>query len=243
MRRMLSGKMLAVSAFALIGVAAYAVPQFLLSEVETSGALCAGPGADGKLCRFIGGPIEMGGTPVFVEKFQHAFLPTTRKIDFVDGFGETWTAPPKTLTDGASIPTLLEPLMGDRQSREYLLAAALHDAYCGVGNEQLETFQTRPWEEVHRMFYEALLVAGTDPIKAKMMFAAVYLGGPRWNDPERSLKNVSVEALKLEAKWCLEWIEDTNPEPEEIIAWMTRREEALKAGENTKPVYDMPDGI
>ncbi|WP_425099723.1 DUF1353 domain-containing protein [Tropicibacter sp. S64] len=238
-----SGKTLAIIAVALAGTIAYAVPEYLAGRMVKTGALCEGPGQDGKICRFIGGPIEMAGTPVFVEKFAHAFLPTTRKIEFVDGFGRTWTAPPKTLTDGASIPVILEPIMGDRQSREYLEAAALHDAYCGVGNEGLETYQTVHWEDVHRMFYEALLVGGTPPLKAKMMFAAVYLGGPRWDDPERSLKDVDEEALKREAKWCFQWIADTNPSAEEIVAWMTRREAALKAGENTKPVYPMPSNI
>ncbi|MFW2543296.1 DUF1353 domain-containing protein [Primorskyibacter sp. 2E107] len=243
MSRMPSGKTLAVVAVLLAGALAFGVPEFLADRADRSGALCLGPGQEGTICRFVGGPIEMGGTPVFVAKFKHAFLPTTRKIDFIDGFGQTWTAPPKTLTDGASIPILFEPLMGDRQSREYLEAAALHDAYCGVGNETLETYQTKRWEEVHRMFYEALLVAGTPPIRAKMMFAAVYLGGPRWDDPERSLDDVDPEAMKREAKWCFKWIEDTDPTAEEIIAWMTRREAALKAGENTKPVYSVPEGL
>ncbi|MFZ7093233.1 DUF1353 domain-containing protein [Primorskyibacter sp. 2E233] len=232
-----------VIGLALAGAVGFGVPEYLSSRGQIGGAACLGPGKDGKLCRFIGGPIEMAGSPVFVEKFQHAFLPTTRKIDFVDGFGQTWTAPPKTLTDGASIPTLFEPFMGDRQSREYLEAAALHDAYCGVGNEELETFQTKPWEEVHRMFYEALLVAGTPPAKAKIMFAAVYLGGPRWDDPERSLEGVDSEALKREMEWCLKWIRETDPDADEIVAWMKARETALKSGDSSKPDYLQQRGI
>jgi len=34
------------------------------------------------------------------------------------------------------------------------------------------------------MFYEACLAGGTDPQLAKLMYAAVYLFGPKWGDAQ-----------------------------------------------------------
>ena len=189
-------------------------------------------------CIFIGTPLEIEGQPVFLNPKQQAFFPTRGQLAFVDANKKIWIAPPRTLTDGATIPRGLVPLIGDRQAREYVLAAALHDAYCGIGNDDLDTYHTERWDDVHRMFYEALLVGGTPPHKAKIMFAAVYLGGPRWDDPERSLDHVSEEALLREMEWCLIWIERAEPSVEQIEAWMKRREAGLINGTQTEPDWE-----
>jgi hypothetical protein len=212
------------------------VPFYLSRYAATEGGSCLTLRATPERCKFVGAPLEMAGSPVFVEKFAHAFLPTSKELTFIDSRGDVWTAPIKTLTDGASIPTIFEPIIGDRQSRDYLLAAALHDAFCGVGNEALATFQTRAWEDVHRMFFEALIASGTPPKKAKLMFAAVYLGGPRWDDPKRALDNVSNSDLLRELQWCAEWIDATNPTADEIKIWMQNREANLIAGTSVAPV-------
>lgn len=227
----------ALAAVAAIGLAGAVIglPEIIARRAEQVAQTCLGLANRETRCRFIGGPLEMQGQPVFLEGFNQAFLPTGVEIDFIDASGETWTAPRRTLTDGATIPPIFAPFIGDRQSREYLMAAALHDAYCGVGNDDLPTWRTRRWEDVHRMFYEALLVNGTPPHKAKLMFAAVYLGGPRWDDPVRDLSGVTDEALRQELSWCLQWIELKDPPVERIAAWMTEREAALKAGTNVRP--------
>ncbi|WP_417206592.1 DUF1353 domain-containing protein [Antarctobacter sp.] len=213
------------------------VPEYLARQSGVA-STCLGVEDNKRFCRFIGGPLQMAGEPVFIKDFHHAFLPTNAKIDFIDATGDRWTAPPNTLTDGATIPVIFAPLIGDRQSREYLIAAALHDAYCGVGNEELATFRTRSWREVHRMFFEALLVNGTPPKKAKIMYAAVYLGGPRWDEPERELSHLPAAVLRQEMEWCLKWIELTDPTPQEIDQWMEEREKVLLSGEpQTIPDY------
>ncbi|WP_439121865.1 DUF1353 domain-containing protein [Marivita sp.] len=227
--------------FSFVGAAAIAVmiffaPGILTVKTAQPKNSCLFTADREDRCRFDGAPLEMAGSPVFVEKFQHAFLPTSKELTFIDARGVMWTAPVQTLTDGASIPTIFEPIMGDRQSREYLLAAAMHDAFCGVGNEALPTFQTRSWEDVHRMFFEALIVAGTSPQKAKIMFAAVYLGGPRWDDPERGLDSVAPDDLIQELEWCADWIAANDPSPAEIETWMKTREAALIAGESVPPI-------
>lgn len=239
MKRIFSRRILAASAFlAALGVAGTVIglPEYLARTAIQIADSCLDARIETR-CRFVGGPLEIAGQPVFLEKYQHAFLPTKGKIDFIDASGQTWTVPPRTLTDGASIPAIFSAMIGDRQSREYLIAAALHDAYCGVGNEELETYRTRPWTEVHRMFYEALIVNGTPPQKAKIMFAAVYLGGPRWDDPARALDGVPAQRLLDEMKWCLEWIRTNDPTADEIEAWMEARETALKAGDPVDAEY------
>ena len=223
-----------VAAAAVAAVVGVVVPGFVSNQATTDGSCLTITDRDGK-CRYDGTPLEMAGSPIFVEKFQHAFFPTSKELTFTDSRGMVWTAPVQTLTDGASIPAIFEPIIGDRQSRGYLLAAALHDAFCGVGNEGLATFQTRSWEDVHRMFFDALIVAGTAPQKAKIMFAAVYLGGPRWDDPERVLENVPTDDLLRELEWCAEWIAANDPSMAEIEAWMSRREDALKTGTSVAP--------
>ncbi|WP_425071998.1 DUF1353 domain-containing protein [Sagittula sp. S175] len=214
------------------GVAALGLPEFLTRQ--SAADTCLGVQAD-KRCVFLGGPLEMEGQPVFLDGFNHAFLAIKGEIDFIDANGVRWTAPPRTLTDGATIPQIFAPLVGDRQSREYLMAAALHDAYCGVGNDALPTWLSRRWEDVHRMFYEALLVNGTPPLKAKVMFAAVYLGGPRWDDPARDLSDIAPEVLQQELIWCLDWIALKDPPVERIVTWMAEREQAIRSGNPTRP--------
>jgi hypothetical protein len=241
--RISTTRALAVCALLAAGGLAAAViglPEYLARSAKAMAESCLDVPPDERRCRFVGGPLQMAGAPVFLENFQQAFLPTSAPITFHDASGGVWTAPPQTLTDGATIPAIFAPLVGDRQSRQYLMAAALHDAYCGVGNEGLETWRARPWEEVHRMFYEALLVNGTPPQMAKIMFAAVYLGGPRWDDPARALDQVSEARLVEEMRWCLEWIAREDPSPAEIEAWMRAREAALQAGGSAAPAYAGP---
>lgn len=223
--------LLSAATFAALAGTIYGLPE-VLSRRSPESCLEI---EDAKRCLFVGGPLEMEGQPVFLQGFNHAFLPTKAEIDFIDASGTIWTAPPKTLTDGATIPQIFAPLVGDRQSREYLMAAAMHDAYCGVGNDALPSWRTRRWEDVHRMFYEALLVDGTPPRKAKIMFAAVYLGGPRWDDPDRDLSAIPEAVLKQEMMWCLDWIALKDPPIEKILSWMKDREAAMKSGDHTRP--------
>lgn len=52
------------------------------------------------------------------------------------------------------------------------------------------------------------------------MFAAVYLGGPRWRDPERDLSTVDRTRLIREMEWYIRWITRTNPSGDRIVEWM-----------------------
>lgn len=104
-------------------------------------------------------------------------------FSFVDSTGLKWTAPKETLTDGASIPQAFLSVLGNQTDIRYLPAAVIHDAYCAEDNAGRSPYHTRSWKAVHRMFHDALIAGKVDPKTAKLMYAAVYLRGPRWPDP------------------------------------------------------------
>ena len=153
-----------------------------------------------------------------------------KELTFTDYEGVKWIAPKGTLTDGASVPRLALPITDGRWSREFLKASVVHDAYCQKENESICTdqYQKRSWQKVHRMFYNACLAGGTDPWLAKIMFAAVWIGGPRWDDPKREeLQKLSGEALTLGFTGVREWINQNDPTIEAIEADLERREPVL----------------
>lgn len=178
--------------------------------------------------RILAGTVRIPGKP-------HLYSELAAPLGFTDAGGTVWTAPRATLTDGASIPPVFVPLIGAPRSPEFLAAATLHDAYCGAGNEGLVQYRARSWEDTHRMFYDSLRAAGVSAMKGKVMFAAVYLGGPRWDDAARALDGVPDEVLRAEMERCIDFITAEDPEPEEIVAWMRRREAALQA--TAQPVH------
>lgn len=92
---------------------------------------------------------------------------------FVDPDQKAWTAPKGLVTDGASIPRALWSIVGSPWTGLYRNAAVIHDAYCDSHSE--------PWQAVHRVFYRAMLANGVNPLQAKIMYAAVYRFGPRWD--------------------------------------------------------------
>ena len=102
---------------------------------------------------------------------------------FVDSKGVEWVAPKGTWTDGASVPRAVLWVTDGRFSEEFLKAAVVHDAYSQEENETRcpDQYQSRPWRQVHRMFYEAMLADGTPKKRAILMYTVVRLFGPKWN--------------------------------------------------------------
>lgn len=156
---------------------------------------------------------------------------TTESLTFVDLQGVKWIAPKGTHTDGASVPRLALSITDGRFDKAFLKAAIVHDAYCQEFNAERcpEQYRKRPWQKVHRMFYEACVAGETSLIKAKLMFAAVWLAGPRWDDPERDLEVVPDDVLAAGFVGCKNWIEDTDPTLGAIEGWMDEREPAVLA--------------
>lgn len=91
---------------------------------------------------------------------------------FVDPDGKQWDVPAGYVTNGASVPWGLWNLVGGPYDGPYRDAAVIHDYFCEM--------KTRPWEEVHKMFYDAAKARGISESLASTMYAAVRFGGPRW---------------------------------------------------------------
>ena len=83
-----------------------------------------------------------------------------------------WLAKAGDKTDGASIPSWAQHFVGGQFEKEFVKAAVIHDHYC--------VRLVRPWRQTHRVFYHALVESGVNKLKAKLMYAAVVIGGPKW---------------------------------------------------------------
>ena len=77
-------------------------------------------------------------------------------------------------TDGASIPVWAQGIIGKPYEGPYLKAAIIHDHYCYKENH------VRSWREAHLMFYDAMIDSGVKSAKARVMYFAIYLAGPKW---------------------------------------------------------------
>ena len=198
-------------AFSLLTIAATVIAGYLLSDPDRK-----------REPHFLSAPAPIVRTPTMEWVSEEDFY-------FEDAAGKRWYAPAGTLTDGASIPQAFLSITGSPVDNAFLDAALVHDAYCDTRNEQGASYRKETWEAVHAMFYDALLAGGTTPATAKIMYAAVWLGGPRWDDPARSLEQVSEEALVREYRKCVAWVEKNDPTVEELDAWMEKREAELLA--------------
>lgn len=83
---------------------------------------------------------------------------------------------PDGTTDGASIPAAVWSLVGLPYDPLFIRPAILHDHYTYQEN------LVRPWQDTHRMFLYALLEEGVDPVKAQIMYYAVYTFGGHWTE-------------------------------------------------------------
>lgn len=119
-----------------------------------------------------------------------------RPFKYVDMKGTIWEVPEGMVTDGATIPQVFWTIIGGPFDGPWRDAAIVHDRYCKT--------QDRPWQAVHEMFYEAMLAAGVEPLRAKVMYAAVYAGGPRWEydwrrlEPRVPLKTIDLGGLRTD---------------------------------------------
>ena len=153
-------------------------------------------------------------------------------VAYRDPDGKVWTAPAGTITDGASIPSVVASFFGGKLNEEFLFAAIVHDAYCAHANEGGPVYQIERWEDTHKMFYKACLANGTGIIKANTMYAGVRLGGPRWpfnGEPCVDLSGCDEDVLRNEMEYCKSWIEAGGESLtlEDIDRWMEDREPAL----------------
>lgn len=220
---------IAVGAAALLSGCVDPATQLANARLADSPQECTG--SSSTACFFINSPVKVLQQPVKVPGRILTFFPTADRIEFVDGQKRRWVAPRRTLTDGASIPFLFMPIVGSPQTREFRNAAAVHDAYCGIGNEDGAVYHSDTWQNVHRMFYDTLIVGGTNEVKAKVMFAAVWLGGPRWyvinKKVDPTLDRIP-DSIKTEAMVGTKaFIERTNPPMPRLMQHLRWREQEM----------------
>lgn len=128
--------------------------------------------------------VDMAG-PVFGTfdgLVEAKWLPDGRRMVLINQFtfreagGTVWTAPQGALIDGASIPSVFwGPAIGGPFEGKFRDASVSHDYECCV--------KQRPWRDVHRMFYRAARARGEEAWRAKLMYFAIYVFGPKWPVP------------------------------------------------------------
>jgi len=137
-----------------------------------------------------------------------------KKFGYTDKAGKKWFIPEGWVIDGASIPKIFWDKMGSPYVGNYRRASVVHDYYCDI--------KTRSWQEVHKMFYEASIAGGTTKTKAKIMYLAILMGGPRWDldivGKEKMIGETRFPSFNAADYDELEkWIINNNPSPEEIF--------------------------
>lgn len=129
---------------------------------------------------------------------------------YIDPAGKRWPVPKGAKTNCASVPraawSIFPPCAG-----RHLKAAVVHDYYCVT--------RSRAWQAVHRMFFDALLASGISRSSANIMYAAVYMFGPKWSPDGRKTRGsfAPSEAEQKEKLKAMEaWIKANKPSLEEI---------------------------
>ena len=181
---------------------------FVLAGVLACAAtLSAGQG------RFVGRVVVEWLDDPFVAKLQ-----LREDFGFEDPAGKLWLARQGQVLDGSSIPPAFRDMIGMPFSGDYRRASVVYDYYCQVTSE--------PWRDVHRMFYYASLTEGVSEVNAKVMYAALYATGSRWEMPGSScFKSCHAAAPSLtwkpeveekDVRSVVEWIRQTSPTLEQI---------------------------
>jgi Protein of unknown function (DUF1353) len=91
---------------------------------------------------------------------------------YIDSNGVGWESSANDKTDGATIPSWAQGVIGTPFEADFIRAAVIHDHYCDRN--------VRTWRETHWVLYDALLAGGVSAIKAKVMYYGVLIGGPKW---------------------------------------------------------------
>ncbi|MEQ1648340.1 MAG: caspase family protein [Hyphomicrobiaceae bacterium] len=125
----------------------------------------------------------------------------TAPISYLDSKGVDWSVPKGTIVDGASIPRALWSVVGSPFTGKYRKASVVHDYYCQT--------MKRPWKEVHQTFYEAAMTEGNSSTHSKLLYAAVYTWGPRWDyidgKPVRT-RDIVRQPTEKETVEFLDWL-------------------------------------
>jgi hypothetical protein len=102
----------------------------------------------------------------------------SREMELLDDFTYIgpdmveWKCPKGSKIDGASIPQFLWTAVGSPYTGLYRNASVPHDIACDK--------KERSSDDVHLMFYNACRCGGCSETEAKVLYAGVLLGGPKW---------------------------------------------------------------
>lgn len=108
---------------------------------------------------------------------------------FVDSKGSSWNAKKGAVINGASIPRQLWSAVGSPFVGDYRRASVVHDVHC--------VLKQKPHKEVHRMFYDAMMCDGVAPFRAKYMYQAVRLFGPKWGPQKMAAMQILGQEMNI----------------------------------------------
>lgn len=131
---------------------------------------------------------EFSGGPDTTWLPDHRSMLLLSDFKYVGPDSSVWISPKGSTVDGASIPKFAWSIIGGPFEGAYRKASVIHDVACDE--------RSKSWQDVHRTFYTAMRAEGTNPITAKIMYAAVYHFGPRWG-VDRKYNFSSITASRL----------------------------------------------
>jgi hypothetical protein len=141
-------------------------------------------------------------------------------FNYIDKTRRMWEAPTGLIVDGASIPMPFWSVIGGPFEGLYREASVVHDAGCCA--------ETKPWKDVHHMFYDAMRCSGVGWVKANTMFFAVWWCGPRWTHLNTDMPAACKIAEPAGTSTALSsWKSLTPDVASELVAEIHRRELTL----------------
>lgn len=144
---------------------------------------------------------------------------------YLDPRKKAWTAIKNSVVNGASIPAVFWSITGSPFVGKYRNASIVHDEGC--------LRMAEPWQDVHRMFYEASRCGGVPEHQAKVLYAAVYHFGPRWTiKPVMEVRTSIGEDGEEEVLTVTRTVADVERSTQETTAAMRDKLQAYIEGEN-----------
>lgn len=123
---------------------------------------------------------------------------------FVDQSNKQWKSAKGSIINGASIPPAFWTVIGPPFVGNYRRASVVHDTACKE--------MTEPSDEVHLMFFDAMIADGTGTIKAHAMYQAVKQFGPSWDVNNPVAFTAAAEPTEKQARSLLEAVANATKE-------------------------------
>jgi len=128
------------------------------------------------------------------------------ELRYTDPKGVVWIAPAGSRVDGASLPRALWSFFGGPFEGKFRNASVLHD----VAYDQ----KTRPWQQVDRMFYDAMRCSGVGSVQAKTFYYALYRHGRHWKRKKEEPRPTAVDPAEVDA--IQDWVRQNDPSLDQI---------------------------